>query len=92
MTFGDEEVFNEETTAYTSVFYLDSTHFVVAYRDYGNSYYGTAIVGTVASDGSITYGPEYVFNSASTDHIPASALDSTHFVVAYRDNGNNGYG
>ena len=91
ITYGSEYVFNSASTYEISVSALDSTHFVVGYQDYGNSYYGTAIIGTV-SGSTISYSSEYVFNSASTTYISISALDSTHFVVGYRDNGNSSYG
>ena len=42
--------------------------------------------------GAISYSSEYVFNSATTTNISVSALDSTHFVVGYRDSGNSDYG
>ena len=91
ISYGSETTFNAAVTNYISLSLLDSTHFVVVYRDDGNSLYGTAIIGTI--DGaSITYGSEYVFNSATTHYITVSALDSTHFVVVYYDSGNSGYG
>jgi outer membrane lipoprotein SlyB len=91
ISYGSEYVFNQARTSLISVSALDSTHFVVGYRDNGNSYYGTAIIGTI-SGSTISYGSEYVFNSATTYEISVSALDSTHFVVVYRDNGNSNYG
>jgi len=87
----NEFVFNTGTTYYTSVSMLDSTHFVVAYADQGNNNYGTAIIGTVSGT-SVSFGSEYVFNVSNTVFISVSMLDSTHFVVAYRDDGNNYYG
>jgi hypothetical protein len=90
--FGSEYVFNTGATTISSVSYLDSTHFIVAYTDYGNSFYGTAIIGTVSNTNEIVYGDPYVFNSASTGKISVSYLDSTHFVVVYKDNGNSSYG
>ncbi|RLC53995.1 MAG: hypothetical protein DRH79_02000 [Candidatus Cloacimonadota bacterium] len=88
INYGVESVFNNATTNYTSATSLDATHFVVAYRDDGNSFYGTAIVGTVSGN-TISYGAEYIFNTAtSTTYISSTSLDATHFVVAYRDSGN----
>ena len=84
ISYGAEYVFNSATTQYCSATTLDATRFVVAYRDYGNSFYGTAIVGTV-SGSSISYGSEFVFNSADTSKNSTTTLDATHFVVAYRD-------
>ena len=40
----------------------------------------------------IAYGSEYVFNAGATAYISVSALDSTHFVVAYQDDGGSDYG
>jgi len=91
ISYSSEYVFNQASTSYISVSALDSTHFVVGYQDYGNSSYGTAIIGTI-SGSTISYGSEYVFNSAATYYISVSALDSTHFVVGYCDNGNSYYG
>ncbi len=91
ITYGSGYVFNPADTYYISASALSSTQFVVAYRDIGNSYYGTAIIGDVSGN-TITYGSEYVFNSADTYYISASALSPTQFVVAYRDTGNSGYG
>ena len=91
-SYGAENVFNSAATDDISVSTLDSTHFVVAYRDTGNSSYGTAIVGVVSGTTISSYGAENVFNSAPTVYLSVSTLDSTHFVVAYRDNGNSSYG
>jgi YVTN family beta-propeller protein len=60
---------------------LDATHFVVAYV---SSNAGVAVVGTINSDGSITYGsPNTFFNTYSVAQVKVAALDSTHFVVGY---------
>ena len=91
ISYGSEATFNSAVTSYISISALDSTHFVVGYKDSGNSSYGTAIIGTV-SGSAISYGSEATFNSASTDYISVSALDSTYFVVSYRDVGNSSYG
>jgi len=48
ISWGSEYVFNTGTSYHTSVAILDSTHFVVAYRDNDNSSRGTAIIGTVS--------------------------------------------
>ena len=71
----------------------NSGKFIVAYRDSGNSSYGTACVGTVSGT-SISFGSEYVFNSANTYYISVSVdpLNSGKFVVAYADGGNGVYG
>lgn len=91
ISYGSEYVFNDAPTAPCSATALDATHFVVAYCDGGNDYRGTAVVGTVTGS-DISWAYESVFNSAGALYCSATALDATHFVVAYRDEGNNSYG
>ncbi|MBC8385135.1 MAG: T9SS type A sorting domain-containing protein [Candidatus Cloacimonetes bacterium] len=91
ITYGSEYVFNSDITFFVLVAVLDATHFVVAYRDDGNSNYGTAVIGTVSGN-TISYDSEYVFNSAYTNHISVAVLDASHFVVSYSDAGNSNYG
>ncbi|MFC2034500.1 hypothetical protein ACFLUJ_00010 [Chloroflexota bacterium] len=91
ITYGSKYVFDAAAAYDISVAALSSTKFVVAYRDVGNSNYGTAIIGDVSGT-TITYGSEYVFNAATTVYISATALSSTKFVVIYRDGGNSDYG
>ena len=90
-SYGSGNVFNSAATSYMSVSSLDSTHFVVAYSDNGNSNYGTAIIGVVSGT-TISYGSGNVFNSAATNYSSVSSLDSTHFVVAFQDDGGDDYG
>ncbi|NOY50350.1 MAG: T9SS type A sorting domain-containing protein, partial [Chlorobi bacterium] len=90
ITFGSEYIFNSSTYLIASTV-LDATHFVVAYKDGGNSNYGTAIIGTVSGN-VITYGAEYVFKSGNTIEISVGKLDATHFVIAYSDYVNARYG
>ena len=93
ISFGTAVVFTSTSTAYTSAAF-DSTNgkVVIAYSDWGNSKYGTAIVGTVSGT-SISFGTAVVFESGYAGHISAK-YDSTKekVVIAYRDNDNSGYG
>ena len=91
-TFGTAVVFNSGGSSYISVTSIDSTHVVVAYRDDGNSDFGTAIVGTISSGDTIAFGTEVVFNSRDSYYISVTSIDSTHVVVAYRDDGNSSFG
>jgi hypothetical protein len=84
ITFGFEKVFNEAETSTTSIAKLEDTRAIVAYKDIGNSNYGTAIVLNIDED-TITLGSEKVFNEATTSYISIVALNSTKAVVAYRD-------
>jgi hypothetical protein len=92
-SFGSSVVFESAATDYTSLTY-DSTNnrVVIAYRDGGNSNYGTAIVGTVSGT-SISFGTAVVFSSASTTWTSA-VYDSTNnrVVIAYTNAGNTNFG
>ena len=65
---------------------------VIAYRDIGNSDYGTAIVGTVSGT-SISFGTASVFESASVEIVTA-VFDSNSgkVTIAFKDKGNSNYG
>jgi len=67
--------------------------FVFTYTDNDNSTYGTAIVGTVSGT-SISFGSEYVFNTAETTQISIAFDPNTagKFVITYRDHGNGSDG
>ena len=83
---GAESVFDSNTTYLTATVYdSNSNKIVVTYGDGGNSFYGTAVVGTVSGT-SISFGTAVVFQSLSTDEISA-VYDSTNgkVVVSYRE-------
>jgi hypothetical protein len=96
ITFGTPVVFNAKATYYIATIAFDpntASKFVIAYKDGGNSNYGTAIVGTVSGT-SATFGTEVVFNSAETDYSSVSFDPNTagKFVISYQDAGNSYYG
>ena len=93
LVFSSKYTFNNASTnGVQSLIQIDSTHVLIAYRDVGNSSYGTACIGTI-SNNTISWGSEYVFNSASTaTHITCAKLDSTHFVIYYNSNNSQTYG
>ena len=93
ISFGSPVVFNSANTPRLSVtFDSNSNKVVIAYKDDGNSSYGTAIVGTVSGT-SISFGSEVVFNTASTTTIGCT-FDSNlnKVVIGYTDEGNSEYG
>ena len=92
---GTPVVFESGTTNYTSATFDSSNNKVVfVYVDQSNSNYGTAVVGTVASDNSISFGTPVVFESADTNNYTAATFDSSNnkVVIAYCDVGNSNYG
>ena len=91
ITPGTPAVFESALTNYTSVAMLTSTKAIVAYKDGGNSSYGTACILDI-SGSSITPDVPVVFESGTTSYISAAMLTSTKAIVAYQDGGNSSYG
>ena len=93
ISFGFSAIFNYATSYnIEAAFDSNSNKVVIAYRDSGNSNYGTAIVGTVSGT-SISYGSPTVFNSALS--VPYGCVfDSSNnkTITAYYDGGNSNYG
>ena len=93
ISFGTPVVFESATTFYTSAtFDSNANKVVIAYKDNGNSNYGTAIVGTVSGT-AISFGSAAVFESASSSYMSATFdSNSNKVVIAYQDGGNSDYG
>ena len=53
-------------------------------------------IGRILSGGgggtTLSAGAAKVFESASTDYVSVTMMDSTHAIVAYQDYGNSSYG
>jgi hypothetical protein len=93
ISFGSATVFESASTQSMAAAYdANAQKVVIAYQDYANSQYGTAIVGTVSGT-SISFGSAAVFESATTSEI-SIAYDSSaqKVVISYRDEGNSNYG
>ena len=93
ISFGSAVVFESAAVEEISIVFDSSNNkVVIAYKDEGNSDYGTAIVGTVSGT-SISFGSAAVFNSGNTLQTH-SDFDSTNnkVIIGYRDNGNSSYG
>jgi len=88
ISFGSPVEFNAgNTTHMTPTFDSSNNKVVIAYRDQGNSSYGTAIVGTVSGT-SISFGTEVVFTGTDAVGFKIGAtFDSTNnkVVIAYND-------
>ena len=75
---------------------FDSTNnkVVIAFRDRSNSFYGTAIVGTVSGT-SISFGTEVVYTSNNVSSNPkGTSYDTANqkIVIAFRNNSNSNRG
>ena len=90
ISFGSPVVFNSgNTTELAATFDSNANKVVFAYRDVGNSNYGTAVVGTVSGT-SISFGSENVYYSG-INLKTALCFDSTNnkVIVAYRAHTNS---
>jgi len=93
ISFGSAVVFNSsQTTNINAAFDSGNGKVVIAYKDHGNSNYGTGIVGTVSGT-SISFGSEAVFVT-ETAQSNATVYDSTaqKVVIAFQNNGASNYG
>ena len=89
---GSEYVFENATSYDIRTSPIGSSKFVIAYRDAGNSNYGTAIVATISGT-SISYGTPVVFNSVLTSQTTI-AYDASNdkVLICYRGTSSYGYG
>ena len=86
ISFGTQVVFNSAATNEGAVVCTDTTNnkVIVAYRDEGNSNYGTAKVGTVSGT-SISFGSATIFRSATVQALSIGFNPSAGVaVVGYR--------
>ena len=93
ISFGSEVVFNAGSTGDKSVTYDSASQkVVIAYKDGGNSNYGTALVGTVSGTG-ISFGSEVVFASSITLAIETTFDSASNkVVISYTNQDNSNYG
>lgn len=91
ITWGSEQVlyFGTSVGSIHTLVALDSTHIWMGRADATSV--GVGVIGTVSGD-TITLGSSQTFNSGTTAHIAAIALDSTHICVSYQDGGNSNRG
>ena len=83
---GTAVVYDADQVFFPSAVYdTNADRIVIAYQDGGNSYYGTAIVGTISGT-SINFGSPVVFKSANTRMFNASFdINANKIVIVYRD-------
>ena len=95
ISFGTENNFSgtnaARMTATSVVFDSNSNKIVICYSDQGNSYYPTAIVGTISGT-TISFGTKVQGASSAAWEVTAT-FDSTsnQVVMFYRDDGNSDY-
>ena len=93
ISFGTPVVFDSQATEFHGIsFDSNANKVVIAYRDFGLSIEGRAVVGTVSGT-SISFGSTVSFTPASADFFSPvydSVNDKT--VIFYRDANNSDYG
>jgi len=83
ISFGTPVVFEAAAIDFCDVTFDSSNNkVVIAYRDRGNSFYGTSIVGTVSGT-SISFGSPVVFNSNSTVYNSITFDSSSNKAVIF---------
>ena len=94
ISFGTPTVFNNTgtTSSLNAAYDTNSSKIVLAYRDNSNSFYGTAIVGTVSGT-SISFGSEVVFASVNAVYNSIT-YDSANakVIISFRNVNNSNYG
>jgi len=91
ISFGTETTFNTSTMEEPGIAYDASAQkVVIAYKNSGNSDYGTAIVGTVSGT-TISFGSSAVYNSSSVgqNNVVYDA-SAQRVVISYQLGGTNG--
>ncbi len=89
---GSQTTFNAAITYNPRIAYdPDNQNLIIAYKDAGNSNYGTAVIGTVSGT-SISFSAEQVFNASETNWCTL-AYDTTNnkMMLGYRDYGNSNF-
>ena len=84
-------IFNKASTDLISLLCIEKDKIIIGYTDIGNSNYGAVIIGTVSGT-SITFGSEYVFNSAATYLITMGLVSDNKVIIAFQDRGRSNYG
>lgn len=93
ISFGSDYTFDSASTAWISVAYMQSARQTfIAYRDQGNSNYGTLTTATISGT-AITFSTAIVYESAAVlGNTVVYDASQDKSVVFYQDNGNSNYG
>ncbi|HAI44743.1 MAG TPA: hypothetical protein DCM40_44975, partial [Maribacter sp.] len=93
ISFGSEVTFESATMTNGGIgFDTTNNKVVIAYRDGGNSNYGTAVIGTVSGT-SISFGTPVVYHSSSSQFNRVVHDSSTgKTLIAFRDGGDSNKG
>lgn len=87
--WGPINEFNSGETFDTSVIGLDTDKFAVVFRDVDDGGRGKAQIGTISGTAINSWGSTVTFESSLASEISSDKIDDTHFVVSYKDSGDN---
>lgn len=91
MTSGTENTFCSNTLSNSTTVVLDQDHIVTSYSYSDGNYNSVSKIGTISGD-SITYSPEYSFNTGLSENCASVSIDESNFIVAYKDTDNSSIG
>jgi len=84
ITFGTPVIIEDGLPDLPSVAALDSSHFVVAFRDNSPYRQGKSVVASVSGTTiSFNSSDEVAFDSAGARYISVTAPDSNHYIISY---------
>jgi hypothetical protein len=82
ISFGSPIVFNSAITSDIATVALDSDKIVVSYRNGGNSYYSTAIVGTI-NELSVSFGDPIIYDNNNGFSGNMISLNNNKIIIGY---------
>lgn len=91
ITVGTPMVFASTNVIYCSVKRMTDDKAIVAYRDVGNSSYGTAVCLSLSGT-TISAGVPFVFESSTVTSPKLDRMTDDKAIVVYSDDGNSSYG
>jgi hypothetical protein len=91
ITFSDSVVFSTSSTFLPKVKTVNDSLFLVIYRDMDQSGKGMILKGVYLND-SLVFSPAIPFSDAMISTTSIVLMDNNSFLIAYKDNSNNGFG
>jgi len=86
ITLGSTTTFSTASSWDVIVCSMDSSHFVIAYRDASDVNKGKAIAGSLSGTTiTITADSGTIFESGHTNYVSICSMDDTYFVIAFQD-------
>lgn len=88
LTYGSSQFFTSDAATPIQTFMVDSTHFIVFYKDSSN--YGKAIVGTISGQ-TVSYGTAATFVGSAIGECRVEKIDDSKYLIAWTYASGNNY-